>query len=579
MSRIIIGQTAAGKSIHMDLDVLLRTRLLIQANSGGGKSWAIRRIVEQSFGKIQIIIIDPEGEFATLREKYGFVLAGKGGDTPADIRSAELLAQRLLELRASCVCDIFEMKPFDRHRWVKLFLDSMLNASKKLWHPVLVIVDEAHKYAPEKGAGESEASESMVGLCTTGRKRGFCAVFATQRLGKLRKDASAELLNRLVGPTFEDVDRKRAADLLGILKSDEKEFFHQIQMLEPGNFFALGRAISTERLLVKIGAVTTTHPEVGAKYSDVPPPPTDQVVAMLPQLADLPKQAEDRARTVTEMQTEIRSLKQQLRQQPTEHKTIEKIVRVPDPEAVKLALYERDQEWITMVTEFRKKSTETLDKMVFTAPRSPKRVNSALAIKTAAGVVLEPVTTSTPVNRVVGARRKDTSWEDLGKQLSSNNGNSKLRDGAERMLSALCQFHPGGMPDGRLRSHAGLKKSGTYSAYKSDLFRGGYIEKRGADLFATQTGIDYFGGNIPDAPQSTEDVLAIWNSKLRDGARRMLDRLVAHGGEMVPREQLFEESNLEKSGTASAYLSDLKRAQLALTSREGVAANRETLFL
>lgn len=67
----------------MDIDVLLRTRLLVQADSGGGKSWLLRRIAEQLFGKVQVIIIDPEGEFATLREKYGYVLVGKGGETPA----------------------------------------------------------------------------------------------------------------------------------------------------------------------------------------------------------------------------------------------------------------------------------------------------------------------------------------------------------------------------------------------------------------------------------------------------------------------------------------------------------------
>src|SRR5689334_16314253 len=33
--------------------VSLDTRLLIQANSGGGKSWLIRRLLEQSHGKVQ----------------------------------------------------------------------------------------------------------------------------------------------------------------------------------------------------------------------------------------------------------------------------------------------------------------------------------------------------------------------------------------------------------------------------------------------------------------------------------------------------------------------------------------------
>ncbi len=72
------------KSVRIDLPTLLDTKLLVQANSGGGKSWLLRRLLEQSHSKVQQIVIDLEGEFATLREKYDYVLAGKEGDTPAD---------------------------------------------------------------------------------------------------------------------------------------------------------------------------------------------------------------------------------------------------------------------------------------------------------------------------------------------------------------------------------------------------------------------------------------------------------------------------------------------------------------
>src|SRR5581483_633189 len=72
LSKIVIGQHA-GKDVRIDLDTLLRTRMLIQANSGKGKSFLLRRLAEQLFGKVQVIILDPEGEFATLREKFGEV--------------------------------------------------------------------------------------------------------------------------------------------------------------------------------------------------------------------------------------------------------------------------------------------------------------------------------------------------------------------------------------------------------------------------------------------------------------------------------------------------------------------------
>lgn len=183
-------QILINKDIGFDLQKLIDSRLLIQANSGGGKSWIVRRLIEQAYGKVQIIVIDPEGEFSTLREKFDFVLAGKGGDTPAEPKSAALLARRLLELNVSAIVDLYELPPQERKKFVRFFLESMVNAPKELYHNVLVVLDEAHIFVPEKE--ESEAANAVIDLCSRGRKRGYCAVLATQRISKLAKDAAAE---------------------------------------------------------------------------------------------------------------------------------------------------------------------------------------------------------------------------------------------------------------------------------------------------------------------------------------------------------------------------------------------------
>lgn len=62
MTNISLGSNS------IDLERLIESKLLIQANSGGGKSWTIRRLLEQSNGKVQQIVLDIEGEFGSLRE-------------------------------------------------------------------------------------------------------------------------------------------------------------------------------------------------------------------------------------------------------------------------------------------------------------------------------------------------------------------------------------------------------------------------------------------------------------------------------------------------------------------------------
>src|SRR5947209_4758261 len=292
-NRIYLNETTP-----IDLPTLIDTRLLVQANSGGGKSWLIRRLLEQSHGKVQQIVIDLEGEFATLREKYDYVLAGKEGDTPAEPRSAHLLAKKFLELNVSAIIDLYELHSQDRKQFVRIFLESMMNAPKHLWHPCLVVIDEAHKFCPEKE--QSEASSAVIDLATLGRKRGYCAILATQRLSKLHKDAAAECNNKLIGRTTLDVDMKRASEELGFTTKDQAI---ALRNLAAGEFYAFGPAISPDVVNVTIGSVETTHPKAGSRiYTGSPIPPTEKIRKILGELKDLPQEAEAEVKSVEVLQ-------------------------------------------------------------------------------------------------------------------------------------------------------------------------------------------------------------------------------------------------------------------------------------
>ena len=71
---IEMGQTTAGAAAAIDLEELLATRLLVQGNSGSGKSHLLRRLLEQSAPWVQQTIIDPEGDFVTLAERFGHLV-------------------------------------------------------------------------------------------------------------------------------------------------------------------------------------------------------------------------------------------------------------------------------------------------------------------------------------------------------------------------------------------------------------------------------------------------------------------------------------------------------------------------
>ncbi len=308
MSVPVLGKSTAGAPISIDIERLISTRMLITATSGAGKSWALRRILEQTHGRAQQIVLDPEGEFYSLREKHELVLAGKGGDCPAEPRSAALLARRLLELGTSAVIDLYELDPHARARFVRLFVEALVEAPRELWHPALVVIDEAHAFAPEKSHGEAESTNAIASLMSKGRKRGFCGILATQRISKLSKDVAAEAGNLLIGRASLDVDVKRVAAVLGLTARDASE---RLPHLADGHFFAFGPALSAQVVELKVGDVATSHPKSGQRAAP-PAPPRGRVREVLGQLADLPAEAEAEARTIAEARAKVRELEREL---------------------------------------------------------------------------------------------------------------------------------------------------------------------------------------------------------------------------------------------------------------------------
>ena len=69
-----MGIGPGGDAMAFDLEELLSTRLLVQGNSGSGKSHLLRRLLEQSAPWVQQVVIDPEGDFVTLADRHGHLV-------------------------------------------------------------------------------------------------------------------------------------------------------------------------------------------------------------------------------------------------------------------------------------------------------------------------------------------------------------------------------------------------------------------------------------------------------------------------------------------------------------------------
>ena len=263
-----MGLDGAGQSVPIDLEELLATRLLVQGNSGSGKSHLLRRLLERSAAQVQQIIIDPEGDFVTLGDAYGHIAISASEYSIAEVAK---FGARIREHRTSVVLDLEGLEMEGQMRCAAAFLSALFDAPREHWYPALVVVDEAQVFAPSQGAEVTEEVRraslgAMTNLMCRGRKRGLAGIIATQRLAKLAKNVAAEASNFLMGRTFLDIDMARAADLLGM----ERRQAEQIRDLARGTFLALGPAVSRRPVAIRIGAVETGSRGGGPTLTPLP---------------------------------------------------------------------------------------------------------------------------------------------------------------------------------------------------------------------------------------------------------------------------------------------------------------------
>ena len=320
-TNITIGKYDGGAgpgATKLNRERLLATRMLVTSDSGGGKSYLLRKILEAVSKTTQTIVIDPEGEFASLREIRDMALVGPDGEVPVVPRYAGRVCRWLMERNVSAVIDLSEIDLRQRQEYVANFASTMIELPKSLWHPCIVAVDEAHESAPEDDKTISAGPLAL--LSVKGRKRGYCLLCATTRLSNLSKNVAGGLKNQFLGTFSLDTDIKRAAAALGFGKDRWPEIRDlSSERGKEGEFFCVGPAFNRKGVQkMRADPVESTHPKVGQGKRPKPPAPSKKILGVLDELKELPQEAEQEIKDLAAAKSKITELERELRRRPKE---------------------------------------------------------------------------------------------------------------------------------------------------------------------------------------------------------------------------------------------------------------------
>lgn len=573
----------------INLDILLRSKLYIQADSGGGKSYAMRKTVESVGSKVQQIILDAEGDFVTLREEFNFALVSKDGDIPLSVEYAETLALKILETNISVIIDLYELKAHQRLLFVQRFLNALMNAPKTLWHDCLVYIDEADMFCPQ-GDEKTDHARAVIDFCTRGRKRGYAAVLATQRISLVSKSALAQCRNKLIGLCTLDIDQKRAGAELGF--TDKRKILG-LRNLEVGEFYVFGPAISKEVKKIKIAKVITSHPEPGKRIVKAPPTP-DAIKKILSKLKDIPEEAEKELRTKRDLMEKINLLERQLRDykkaplKPGKEVAIDAITPLKQEiQILRATIKEKDgqltqvqKQYAILANKFQQlknKASDILQKGIheISAAALPE-------VKQFADIPIPPI--SKLVNtEVVPAGKKAVMPTQKPEQkiiidADDHYAKGSLDKGPHTLLRVIASLHPQPVSRERLSVLSGYSlRSSTFSVHVSTLNTRGLIEKTSDGFKITDEGLHQVGEFEPVSTDS-EAVIKFWTGKLDAGPAKMLQILCDHWPNAITREELSQQSGYSmSSSTFSVHVSTLNTLKL-ITKEKGMLKASNTLF-
>jgi hypothetical protein len=117
---------------------------------------------------------------------------------------------------------------------------------------------------------------------------------------------------------------------------------------------------------------------------------------------------------------------------------------------------------------------------------------------------------------------------------------TSIHPAARKLLTALAQHAPARFTWGQAATLAGLKPSGGhFNSGRKDLRAAGYVAETNGLVTPTPDGLKA-AGDVPPAPSTPADRLAVWCSRLPAPAPEMLRTLAAHGERYMDADELAE---------------------------------------
>ncbi len=581
---VFANDIETGASIETSVESIINNRALWEGDSGSGKSHGMTTMIEKTDGLCQRIVVDLEGEYFTLKNNFSFLLIGKSTDkVKMDIELntndiyVEKLAQKLIEKSVDSIIDLSEIPDIATH-FLSVFFNALFKYSKLMKRPLLIFVDESQEFAPEKGMGKEESLKAMMKMAKRGRKHGIGLICGTQAIADFSKNVVRQLRMRFIGNCTYDNDVKSACENLGFGKDRQ----HELRTLaENHEFFVAGQGILIDgkrpTKVLKIKAVknkTKLYDFDFGKIVKIQEKNPKAIKEITLEFSDIPQLIDSELSEIELLKKEnidLKARKPEIRQIPiSQPKVLQENYDSGFKKGVAVGIQSTTKSYEDKLNQIRVAYHKLCDNLKTISDLGEKIKTSCIVIEgleTIQKIVLE-----SPIKPTVIVEKYETKESVKTHHVQ----NTKLRDGAMKMLKVCAMYHPNSVSKNRV---ATLSKftvgGGTFTTYLSELKKLDWININGEQISITPDGLN----NVVDIePLSTnpEEIISMWKSKFRVGVGKMLDVIYKSHPYGISKEDLAIKAEFTVGGgTFNTYLSELKRNGLVEISGDMIKLSND----
>lgn len=310
------------KDLSLDLESLIGQCVAVLGIRGSGKSNTAGVIFEELLNNnYPMSIVDIEGEYFGLKEKYEVLVVGTGEGVEIEIDAdcAAEIAEVSMQKNVPVVLDLSGFLSDERTELLMEYLSSLWNLAGTLRRPYIIGIEEAHEFIPQ--GVKTELKEMISRIALRGRKRGLGAIVVSQRSAKVEKDVLSQAGMLLLHRVVHEVDMRVYGELLPWRKSEVKEI---ISSLETGNcIFVNGERVQP----IYVRERDTFHAGFTPSLEAVATPELKQVSASIIEAIERAREGKGRRTRTQELEEQLARLQERLQEKDARIVELEETAR------------------------------------------------------------------------------------------------------------------------------------------------------------------------------------------------------------------------------------------------------------